>query len=615
MSATGFRSLVAGLAIALAAPASADPIVTVTQGSGPGERVLEYRLAPDALDFRSGTVEMQTLIGAIETGAASARAEAEYTAGLQLFGDAYGGVQVIGTLGEKALQLGALSGVTELMGYGGMIFAVVQVANDLDQGNDTAAAGTAYKAMLEFAVSTYGWSAVQVAGASLYFFDITLREWEAGVRQSYLDRWRPGLQRYFREDPVVRRDKNDWTRRVWSLYLQAEREAGDLRDADVNRFRDLMDAELTTYVGHVNIENISFYTELERTGGGGGGLNDQIIGALRAEQKLALEAMLARDVLPQIGLRARERQLINLVARMNRDQVSRMNRPIMLAVTAWGVPAGSQVRIAALGGDWGGPLAADGTFTLEFTRHAWLKAGLPDRIFLASPEGEVSAPLTVLGDQAVAIFGAPQAAAITRSVLTEGERSCRLSRFTLTRQFIDSEGYRFPAHSPVTMDTANLADNRIIAGIYDAGANRWRQASPGVYLYGTQLHFGPPLLDGLSILDSCNTSLFTPAGQVATGQCRFIRQSERLRGNEILQMRCESDGQIAVSGVFADMGDGFQYFPLDGATGQILTEIMRKSITEGVEGMSPDMLQGLTGLPPGIKPGTIPGLSPNTGGN
>lgn len=81
-------------------------------------------------------------------------------------------------------------------------------------------------------------------------------------------------------------------------------------------------------------------------------------------------------------------------------------------------------------------------------------------------------------------------------------------------------------------------------------------------------------------------------------------------------MRDVSDGQIAVSGVFTDIRDGFQYFPPGGATGQRLTEILRQSIKgqslkEAVEGMSPDMLRGLAGM----SPDRMPDLSPNTGGN
>lgn len=583
-------------------PGAAQIFTPVTEGTGPAMRVVEYRLAPGAGTFRLDADSVEDVVAAIRAEDEAAARQEGIDIALQVYGDWQSGLQAGSAVAEHTLALSRLSGVTKGLTYAGVVFTALQVGNDWSQGRDTAAATGAYKGAIEFAIGIYGWPALQAAGASLFLFDLTLRQWQSGLRESYLDRWRPGFRRAFREDPALRRSVNDWSRIVWDLYLQAERVSAGNRNPDMNRFRDLVEAEVASYAALGDLERVAFYTDLDQTGGGSSGLNDEIIAALADEYRESLLAMLTLDVLPPIAVRAHTRQVRRMLEWTNEHHVPERNRTFRLEVTAWGGGDG-QVRIPLpAGGEWGGPLGPDGTFTLDITLFAYIRAGLPELIVLDGPDGRQEAPLLLRGDRAVAIFGQPQAQYVARNTLDEGPRFCMRHQYTVDRIHIESERFTDAERAPVTFDTAVMPGGLMVAGHYDDAAGRWAQAAPGVVRHGYQLHFGPPLVDGLSIMENCTVSLFSPEGQVASGQCRFVRQTERFEDGRIIMDRCESDGRVTLTGIFADMGQGMQYWPMEGATGRMIADIIRQSVREGVVNMTPDMLQGLTGTIPGLPP-------------
>ncbi|MFP4327850.1 MAG: hypothetical protein ACLFQL_07560 [Paracoccaceae bacterium] len=585
--------------------AMAGPCAVISEGRGPTERVAEYRLAPGG---GAGLSEesVAAVLDAMRTERESAITQSGLNSGFQLFGDGLGAAAGVATVVEHAAMIPSLGTTNSILTYAGLVVTVVQVAGDLRAGEHKSAGVNAYKGALSFVVGRFGWGALQIGGVSLFVVDVLLRDVESGARDIYLDRWRPVFARFLRESPEARRSINDWKRIVWGFYLEAESYAGDDSDERRDYFRGALRDEIDSYLAMADEAAISLYADFDRTGGGASGLNEQIIRDLRETFTFRLEAMLARDVLPEIMERAEERQIRLILQRLNRDLRPEMNRLVRLDVTAWDVPSG-RVRIPLADGEWGGPLEANGTFSMEFTNFAWIKAGLPQRIILEGPDGSREAPLQVQGDRAVAIFGQPKASLITRSVLTEGRRFCNLSRYTLDRALIDMERREDRDRSPVTIDTAVLPDGLVILGRYDADTGQWTKASPGVWRHGTQLHLGEPRIDGLSILENCRISVLTPEGEVAQSQCRLVRQREWIRGGELRHLRCGSDAEVSLRGVFTDIGEGMRYYPLDGEAGKMLTQILRRAMREGVEGISPDMLQGLSGGWPGALPGRTGG--------
>ncbi|WGW04748.1 hypothetical protein [Tropicibacter oceani] len=595
---------IAATAIALtAAPLAltAAPIETITQGSGPSEEVVRYQLGPDAMDFRFATDRVTALANAIASDREAARQQEALNNGLTLFGDVFGGTGVISTLAENVGQVASLNGVNTVMTYAGVLFTGVTVANDLLQGKQDAAAVGAYKGVISFAISNYGWAALQTAGTTLFIFDITLREVEAGGRNIYRDRWRPDLQRFFREDPSVARTLNDWKSLVWALYETAQPKPGQEKAPGADPFRAGLMAELDRYVGSATLEQIAFYSDASRTGGGSSGLSQTILDDLRAEHKDALLAMIARDVMPEIAQRAKALHMRRLVDQLNRDLRFKMNYPIHLDVTAWGMD-GARVRIPTRSGDdWGGPLSAQGTFALDFTTFAWMKAGLPDTIVVETAQGTtLQAPLTVKGSMAAAIFGQPVTPIVTRMQLDEGDRRCTRETRTLAGEVLDEERRTFAAGPSQILDFAQLANGQIVLGSYDGATGQWASASPGLWLYGTQLHLGEPRYQGLAAMKDCNVSLFTRQGDYAEGKCRFDRERERVTGASVSRVSCTSDGTVTMKGVFADIGQGKTYYPMDDPASRRMIDEMRKAMSR----IDPTMFQQMGIAVPSLPQGT-----------
>ena len=569
----------------------AGPIQTITEGDGPAERVVEYRLAPDAMNFRIGDTNVLAIANAIEAKQGAAATQAGLDTGLQIFGDGFGGTGVLGTLAENAGKITALKGINTVMTYAGLVFTGVQVANDLAQGKHKDAGVNSYKGVISFAISKYGWSALQTSATSLFIFDITLREVASGGRKIYQDRWREAMQRFFREDVSVARSPAQWQREIWKVYVKTAPSPGKERAPGTNPFHVALEEELDRYVAAATLEKVAFHDDPSRTAGGSSGLSGDILDDLREEHKQRLLAWVTVKIMPSIARRARERQLRLLVKQMNDDLVFKMNYPITLEVTAWNLP-GATVRIPTKNGDdWGGPLSAQGTYKLDFTTFAWMKAGLPQVIYLDTAQGTtLSAALTVMGHRVVAIFGEPQTPVVTRMRLDEGERRCWLTRYTLTREVISSKGLRFTPSAPQILDSAIVSEGQMVVGLYDGETAKWTSASPAIPLYKTQLHLGEPRYNSLAIMENCNVSLFAANGTVMSGQCRFIRRRERVVRNEIRQMRCTSDGEISLTGVYADVGQGMQFHSMDGPVGKMLTQIAREGVKQGIPGMDPSDL-------------------------
>ncbi|KUF11824.1 hypothetical protein AVJ23_04380 [Pseudoponticoccus marisrubri] len=575
----------------LAGAAGAGPIETVTEGAGPGERVVAYRLAPDALPLRAGDTDVLALAGEISDRQGAAATQAALEAGLTLFGDGFGGAGAVGTLAENVGGIAALGGINSIMTYAGVVFTGVLVANDLAQGKPDSAAINAYKGMVGFAISKYGWSALQTSATTLFIFDVTLREVASGGREIYEDRWREAVKRTFREDRDLARSAADWHRIVWDIYLRSTPAPGEDRAAGINPFAATLEAELDAYVARVTLDKVALHDEATRLAGGGSGLSRTILDGLRAEHKARLSAWIARSVLPSIAKRARERQLHLLVQQMNAELKPEMNRTITLEVTAWDMPGATLRLPGADGTDWGGPLGADGSFTLEFTRFAWMKAGLPRQILLETGQGTVlSAPLSVMGDRAAAIFGEPRTPLVSRMTLREDSRLCWLTRLSLAREPLSTRALRLSTPAEQQLDAAQLPGGQVVVGRYDGQAQRWLSAAPAVWLYDTQLHLGAPRDTALAVIKDCEMTMFS-GDRMMQGSCTFVHQRERLRANDILQMRCSNRGTVSYDGVFADMGDGFAYHPYGGDTGAMANEALREGMRRGLPGLDSGALE------------------------
>lgn len=597
--------------------AGASPIAVVTEGAGPLERVVRFERDPSD-PILASDARVDAIAAAIGTGREGERALETLNAGLEAMGIRWGASQFVGTLAEHALQLGGLARVNAWLTHGGLLLAGIQASGSLADDEEDDAAATSYKAVISFVISRHGWGALQVAGASLFLFDLTLSMWEDAVIAAGENAWCDAYRQFYREKG---RTVNDWKEILWRLYREAERRHGEDRDATSNAFAAYVQGEVNGFVNQAFSQDPEAATAGALAGGLSGFAygNRQIAETLVAEQREALEAMLAREVLPEIAARAGERQLLQLIDRWNLFLRPEMNRPIRLEVTFWGTEGAEQVRIPVKGGEWGGPLEPDGTFTLDFTRYAWLRAGLPDRVLVDTATGTLEAPLRVVDDTAIAVFGVPPMATISRYTLTEGPRSCSERRLDPATRLVTEilDEYEMPALGQGQLDTATLVSGQVIGGRFDAAAMRWEDASPAAHRADRDaVVFGPPRVGNLAEIRGCNFGFFTAANQAMSGSCTFVRRMEFPSGGTLRERCCTAQGDIVLSGVFADMGEGLTYHPMDDQAMRDAIEDIRQGMRDA--GMDPDMFFGPDGTPGMITiPGMpqIPGMTLPMGGN
>jgi hypothetical protein len=238
---------------------------------------------------------------------------------------------------------------------------------------------------------------------------------------------------------------------------------------------------------------------------------------------------------------------------------------------------------------------------MEFTRFAFVKAGLPGKVILRHDGVEDSREVRIVGGKMVAIFGEPKATIISRFKLVDSARSCLMTkRDAQTGALLSLKTMGFPALPDSQMDMAVLPSGTVIAGAYDGATGKWTTASPGQWHLGNELRFAPPFHGGLDKMSDCAFDLFTPAGKLNTAQCRFWRRNEMTKGGVISEARCDSAGKTEMIGIFADAatvgvaGAGMTYYPLDGAEGKALVETLRMGMVKGTEGFDMNTLKGIT---------------------
>ena len=569
----------------------------VTEGSGPMQKVTRIEQVPGAVLRPLGSVT--ALAAELNAGNSAAASTALVNTGIGLFGDGLGATSSAGTMLEHGLMVNGLSSLNTAFAWAGLVTTLVSASNDQAQGNPTAAGAGALKGAMSFAISNWGWGAVQVGGVSLFFLDIALREWAGATLSAGLDNFRAVYRESFRDDP---RGVNDWKRIAWDIYLQAEAKTAASHDAAANAFGTMLSAEVKRYTDRKFTPEMLLNWDKSTAGLGMFGDQARVEEALAKEYQTEIEAMLLKQVYPEIARRAGERNIKQMVARLNAELRPDLNREVLLEVTAWGLAAPADVVVPLADGTaWSGRTDAAGTFRMTFTRLAFLKGGLPGKVLLRHDGQEEAREVRIVGDRMTAIFGEPTAAIITRFRLQEAPRSCVMTRRDAqTGAVLERRSMGLPALAESLLDMAVLPSGAIIAGSYDPATGAWRDASPGQVRDNRDLVFGPPYYTGLDKLSDCSFDLLTSAGKLSAGQCRFWRRAEKTKGTEQLELRCDSPGKADLVGIFADAkvtgtgGQGMTYFPMDGAAGKALVDTLRLGMEKGAKGFDPSMLKGIS---------------------
>ena len=429
----------------------------------------------------------------------------------------------------------------------------------------------------------------------MFVVDVTLREWQSGLSEIAHDLWVCHYKAWYQEHP---RKTSEWIDKAWKLYLASEK-------GGKQAYADYVDAMLNEWVHKAFLDpQIATYGDCGTSSFGGRAYIEQKI---EAEHKLLLQQMFAKKVMPEIGERAWMRTLRAQVKEAETHLMPRLNRTVTLEITAYGYPAGTIATMPLpAGGEWKAKLRDDGTRKAKITRFAILKAGFPDTVRIDGPNGPEERKLILTEDRLVAMFGTPITPVVTRYSLTEGAGSCTIKRIHDDGS-VNEEQTADSRHPDKDVDFAILGNGSWVFGQYSLGSG-WQVASPGVG-QGENISFGAPYFDRISGLHGCSVG-FLQDDKLAAGRCRITRYDEkRVSATTRIQRSCTADATIELSGIFASVISGkMTYYPMDGAEGQMILQVLKSSMSKGLVGGMPaipdaPMFPGASALPP------IPGVN------
>ncbi len=569
-------------AVASAAPLVAPFITYTIKGSGPTEEVVAFKAAEDLSRYALPDSAITNLSGAIVTNDTTRQQEAAFSTFMQAVGDLQGGLGALGTLAQHAAYIDALGDINTGLNNVGLALGAFQVYRDAIKGEKKAAVTGAVKTWVNFAVGRWGWSAAQIGSVAAFVVDITLREWQSGLLDIAHDVWWCRYTTYYRKDG--KRTVNDWKVKVWELYQRSQR-------SQSTPFQKLLDDELDAFVHKAFSANLALFSDCSGPGSASsfGGAVKSVQDKLAAEHRATIEAMLVKQVFPEVADRIWRQNVGRQVDDLNLLRVPDLNQKLNLEVTAYDVTGPAKVAIPLPGGKrWTGKLKPDGTFQTQVTKWALVKAGLPDTIELETENGVETRPIAIVGNRIIAIFGTPKVSLISDYRWSEGPQHCITSGGTSGVVITD-----LPAND-TSVHLAQLREGVFILGHYDAGAGTWTLASPGSTT-AKGLAFGPPNLDHVQSLTGCDLG-FLSGGGIAKGGCTVKRlEFKAVSARVTLKRYCESTVKLDLVGAYTTMAGKLQYFSFEGEQGKALRGVLGLSIEKGIEG-------GAAGLPNMVMP-------------
>jgi hypothetical protein len=582
---------------------------------GPLAKVLSFRVNPVLKERRTPqtilTDESLRVLGNSGYAAGSdAATRAANEEGWSIFTNAFGGSSGVGTLAEHAGKLEGMSGINGALTNLGLFVTVWQVGLDVSRGDNRSAGANSYKGMLSFAISKWGWSALQVGGVALFVVDQTLTTVGQGAWLARTDAWRQAYTLYYaqgdkaalaseygvqpilkptleerlralRGRPEAGRSLNDWKVLIGHLYASAK---------SAEDFQTRLHAELDDYAKWFwrSDQMAEILSDLS-TGQVGinrlASLTDEIKGKLESEHKAALVAMLVAKVFPELTWKAFLKALDARVAEMNAKVVPELNSPYLIDISAYGLDAPADFRMPLpAGGAWSGKLQPGQTRRLYITRFAFLQAQLPDTIELTTATGTETQRFKPSNGVTTVVFGRPEAALITAYTRSEMAGTCEAVETLKSGEVRNSTSTR-PAPAPDVIHYAMPVPGQTLLGHYDP-AQGWLTASPGsLAADGKSLQFAAPYLDDIAGLSAC-TGAFMSGDLLAGAQCTAERRSTAVSATGVTETRCLSPISLEIKGVYLRQGDAMQYYALDGPEGAVLRNALREGMKQ-ITGVTP----------------------------
>ncbi len=610
--------LLVALVVAPAAGARAEsftPIRVETKGDGPKERVVRFEVNPLArfhpLDKQVPLVA--PIRAAMEDQQAQARdllrtaEEQAFRQGLSLISADLGIMGAGATLFEHLSGSSAVSSAYSKLGSAlnnlGLALTLYQLALGPVSGDGRPEILNAYKGVASYLMGRFGTPGMQLAMIAGLPIDVSLSYFGEAAWSAREDAWRQSYKKYYRETEQAAKDR--YYGSVGRLPPTLEERVAEIRNRteggrtinewklllawyldNINRpekFSSVMHTEVRNYVSLFwdSARFSEYAADVDQATAGmarGASLTKAIRKKLEDEHYSVIMAKLMRDVLPEI---ARERFLDGLneqVATLNREVRPELNAPLTLEVSAFGLEGPTKFHMLLGDGEtWRGTLKPGEPLHIRLTKLAWLKAGFPDTIRLDRPDGAVTRRFVFERDEALVVFGTPEAEGIITSFdRSEGPQDCTVTTRSKGRPDRQRQEQR-PANPGTRLQTAVSPGKYLLVGRFDGAA--WTAAAPGRVLgvarganagvpalgQGDAI-FAAPYFERITAISDCEGKVGdTPLAQMTQPfRCR-VHRLHRARagdGGETVT-RCTAEMRLQLAGAWHETADGHEYVPFD----------------------------------------------------
>jgi uncharacterized Zn-binding protein involved in type VI secretion len=281
------------------------------------------------------------------------------------------------TLIEEIGQFDCVKGINEALGKLGLMFSVVQVIGNINDGKNTEALGNTFKTAAYWAIGNYGWSALKVASVGVLIFDYVISKFISEMLDVRYQGYKKAYYAYYNDDSQVKRDIKKWNKVIEGIY-------NDSRNLNQD-YQSRLEDEIATYQSKFwNPEVMAFYLKE-------GGFNAE----LSQEEKKSIMDDYRKNVINPIvnaanlGMMAREKRKIDAdIGKQINDLSKDLNTkfPFLVKVTG---PEANIKKIKVKIGEWTGFTDEKGLWKFDATLYAYIKNGSPKEAEFTTAEGSV----------------------------------------------------------------------------------------------------------------------------------------------------------------------------------------------------------------------------------
>ncbi len=609
-----------GLTATFTAAETYSPILVETAGSGPKERVVRFKVNPLAefYPLERQLPLMPSLAAAIDAGEnhrETLRRELEdqaFRQGLAIFsigvglGGAFTTVLEQGYVDDAfpaAISSRVFPRLSSGLNYLGLALTYYQILMGPATGDDRPVILNAYKGVMSFMAGRFGTPGIQLAMIAGLPIDVSLTYFGEAAWSAREDAWRQSYAKYYRETEQSAQDR--YYGSVGQLPPTLDERVAEIRNRteggrtinewklvlawyldNINRpekFNSVMHTEVRNYVSLFweSARFSEYAADVDQATAGmarGASLTKEIKKKLEDEHYSVIMGKLIDDVLPEI---ARDRFINALeaqVARLNRAVRPELNAPLRLEVSAFGLEAPTKFHMPLRDGDtWSGTLRPGEPLRIALTKLAWLRAGFPDTIRLDHPEGAMERTFVFEQDEALVVFGTPEAEGLITSFRREeGPQDCIITTRSAGRPDRRTQEQR-PAQPGETLQTAVSPEKYLLLGQFNGA--EWTAAAPG-RVVGTaragdaetpalgqgDAVFAAPYFERITAISDCEAKVADdPLGQMTEPfRCRVHRlHRERAGDGGETVTRCTADLRLELAGAWHETADGHEYVPFD----------------------------------------------------